>query len=57
MSSDIELELSVGKGLYRVRVYAANLASVVGDNGDDFYRIEIWRDDNLKRKVVKKYAK
>lgn len=57
VSSDIELELSVGKGSYRVRVYGANLASVVGDDGDDFYRIEIWRDDNLKRKVVKKYAK
>lgn len=53
--SEVELEITVNPGSYRVRVYSSNLASVDGDEGDDFYRIEIWQDANLERRVIKKY--
>jgi hypothetical protein len=37
----VELEIKVKPGNYRVRVYSSNLASVVDEDGDDFYKIEI----------------
>jgi hypothetical protein len=43
-NSTLELEISVEPGTYRVRVYSSNLASVEGDEGDDYYKIEIWPD-------------
>lgn len=54
--SSVQLELPVEPGAYRVRIYSSNLASVDGDNGDDFYRIEIWPDSDLKRTVLKRYS-
>lgn len=56
-NSSIELEIKVKPGNYRVRVYSSNLASVLGDDGDDYYKIEIWPDDNMERRVLKKYTK
>lgn len=56
-NSSVELEIPIQSGLYRVRVYSSNLSSVDGDDGDDYYKIEIWKDDNLERKVLKKYIK
>jgi hypothetical protein len=37
--SNVEFEINVKPGSYRVRIYSSNLVSVVGDEGDDFYRI------------------
>jgi len=54
-NSNVELELSVDPGLYRARIYSSNLASVEGDEGDDFYKIEIWPDNEIERKVLKRY--
>lgn len=54
---DIELELKLEPGTYRIRVYSSNLASVVGDEGDDFYKIEIWPDIMLERRVLKRYMR
>jgi len=54
-TSSIELEIQVDPGLYRVRIYSSNLASVDGDEGDDFYKIEIWPDSNMERNVLKYY--
>ena len=54
-SSSIELEVAVKPGSYRVRVYSSNLQSVDGDEGDDFYLIELWPDSYDKRKVLKQY--
>lgn len=52
-SSQLDIELKPGN--YRVRVYSSNLASVLGDEGNDFYRIEVWPSDTLERKVLKRY--
>ncbi|MDO3645016.1 hypothetical protein [Mucilaginibacter sp. L3T2-6] len=54
-NSGVHLEVKINPGHYRVRVYSANLASVNGDKGDDFYHIEIWPDKNPERKVLKRY--
>jgi hypothetical protein len=53
--SNVELDISVEPGMYRVRIYSSNLASVEGDEGDDFYKIEIWPDNKMDRKVLKQY--
>lgn len=53
--SNVELEINIPAGNYRVRVYSSNLDSVVGDEGDDFYEIEVWPGDNLDRTVLKRY--
>lgn len=55
-SSEIQLELSVKPGFYRTRIYSINLASVDGDEGEDFYKIEIWPDLEMDRKVLKRYC-
>lgn len=59
-NSNIELSLKVDPGKYRVRIYSSNLTSVketdLSSNTDnDYYRIEIWKSDNLDRKVLKQY--
>lgn len=54
-NDSIELEIPVKSSTYRVRIYSSNLSSVDGDEGEDFYKIEIWEDDNLERKVLKNY--
>ncbi len=52
-----ELELKVNPGNYRVRVYSSNLASVVGDEGNDYYKIEMWPSDDMERRVLKRYER
>lgn len=54
-SSHVELSLKVVPGKYRVRVYSSNLKSVIDDDGDDYYRIELWKSDDMERKVLKQY--
>lgn len=51
----IEMTIHVVPGSYRVRVYSTNLSGVFDDDGDDYYHIEIWPDNNLKVKVLKQY--
>jgi hypothetical protein len=41
---ETQLELNLDKGVYRVRITSQNLDTVSGDEGDDFYIIEIWKD-------------
>jgi hypothetical protein len=60
-NSAVQLELKLEKDAYRVRVYSAKLASVINDegflmdNGDDYYRIELWKAPYNKRAILKKY--
>jgi len=54
-SSTIIFETKVNPGIYRVRVYSSNLKSVIDDDGDDYYKIEIWPDSTMERKVLKRY--
>ncbi len=35
-------------GIYRVRILYKNLSSVVGDEGNDSYEIQMWRDTEMK---------
>lgn len=56
-NSSVELEVKVKPGNYRVRVYSSNLDTVIDDDGDDYYKIEMWPDDNMERKVLKKYVR
>jgi len=55
--STVILETALEIGIYKVRVYSSNLASVDGDEGDDRYLIEIWPDSNRERKVLKRYER
>jgi hypothetical protein len=48
------LELRLLPQTYRVRVYSSNLASVEGDDGDDYYKVRLWPGEVLKRKVLKR---
>jgi len=52
---DVELKVKLDPGIYRVRVYSSNLSSVEGDEGDDFYRLEVWPNEYQERKVIVKY--
>lgn len=52
----VVLQINVQPDTYRVRIYSSKLSTVIGDDGDDFYFIEIWPDKWSDRKVIKKYA-
>ena len=53
--SEIQEEFNVEKGFYRVRVYAMNQKSVIDNYPTDEYVIEIWKDKNDIRRVLKSY--
>ena len=53
MANEPELSLKVEPGFYRVRVYSSGLDTVIGDEGDDFYTVEIWKRDFSERRVLK----
>lgn len=57
----LQLELKLNPGKYRVRVYSSNLKSVLEtdsyDDFNDYYKIEIWPDENMELKVLKVYTK
>lgn len=60
--SHIELTINVDPGNYRVRVYSSNLASVKEhdlphDTDNDYYHLELWKSDDMERKVLKQYEK
>ena len=52
---NVELEVKLKPGTYRIRVYSSNLSSVNGRDENDYYKIEIWHDENMNRKVLKQY--
>jgi hypothetical protein len=59
-NNNLELSLQLNPGKYRVRIYSSNLASVkepdlADDTDDDYYRIELWKSDDMDRKVLKYY--
>lgn len=57
-NKNVELEIEMNPGKYRVRIYSLHLASVLDDDsGDDYYIIEVWPDNDLDRTVLKQYAK
>ncbi|WP_026992075.1 hypothetical protein [Flavobacterium subsaxonicum] len=54
-NSSLELEIKVDAGIYKVRIYSSNLRSVEDDEGDDYYKIEIWPDADMAINVLKNY--
>jgi hypothetical protein len=54
-SNEIELELNVAPGIYTVRTSSGNLKTVKGDEGDDYYVIDIYPSDKKERTVLKRY--
>lgn len=56
-TSTVQLSMQLNPGRYGVRIYSSNLNSVEGgEMGDDYYRIELWPDNNPFRKVLKQYV-
>jgi hypothetical protein len=53
----VELEVKVRPAKYRARIYFSNLNTIHGDEGEDYYRIEIWPDKNVNRKVIKRFIR
>lgn len=53
-ANEAVLELSLLPAVYRVRIYSLNLASVVWDSGDDFYKVRIWPEVYSDRRVLKR---
>lgn len=51
----VEFEKNVTPGNYRVRIYSMNIASVKDDEGNDFYRIEVWKDKPQGEILLKEY--
>lgn len=52
---DFELvkDLKLPIGYYRVRVSTANLSSVDSDySGEDYYRLTIWKESEMTKKIV-----
>jgi len=58
-TSEIQLKMEVNPGLHKVRIYSMNLSSVNDDEeeGEDVYRVEIWADNHMTRKVLKRYKR
>lgn len=48
------LEIELYPQTYKIRIYSVNLESVVDEEGDDFYTIEIWPQAN--RTVLKQFT-
>ncbi|WP_417369412.1 hypothetical protein [Flavobacterium beibuense] len=60
-TSTVELTIKVTPGKYRVRVYGSNFKSVAetdlaNESDNDYYKIEIWPDDDMERKVLKQFV-
>ena len=58
-NSNMEEEVTLIPGIYRIRVYSQNLDVLDGEDeeeGNDFYRIEIWKDKNKDKKILKRYG-
>jgi hypothetical protein len=51
----LQLEINVTPGIYTVRSNSANLSTVQGDTGNDFYVIDIYPSEKKERTVIKKY--
>ena len=47
----------IPKGIYRVRILYKNLSSVVGDDGNDSYHIQIWKDEIMRETKYLKFLK
>ena len=54
-NSEIEMEIEIENGEYRVRVYSRNLESGYEENPGDSYKIEMWKEVYSERTVLKRF--
>ena len=54
--SEIEIEIEIENGEYRMRIYSLNLETAFNENPNDYYKIEMWKEINSKRNVLKRYS-
>jgi hypothetical protein len=54
-SFDTIFETEMENGKYAVRVSSYKLDTVVNDNGDDYYVVEIWKSEDVLVKLLKKW--
>lgn len=47
-------EYDIDKGIYRVRILYKKLSTVVADNGNDAYHIEMWAENELRETLYLK---
>jgi hypothetical protein len=52
---DTQLEIDLDKTDYRIRISSFNLETVVDDEGNDYYEIEVWKGKFTKPKLIKNY--
>jgi hypothetical protein len=52
---DTILELKLDKALHKIRISSYNLGSVKNDEGDDYYKVEIWPNDALETIILKEW--
>jgi hypothetical protein len=50
-------EKEMEKGNYAVRVSSYNLGTVIGDVGEDYYEVDIWKSEEVELKVLKEWKK
>lgn len=53
-TSQVELELEVEPGWYRVRVSSSNLEKAYQENPEDKYIIKIWKESFSQKDVIKR---
>ena len=53
--TDLILEQKIEIGNYRVRIYFNNFKSAYSENPEDYYKIEMWKDDFSNRHVLKRF--
>ncbi len=54
---ETQLTIPLSKTTYRIRISSYNLGSVEGDEGNDFYTIEMWKNRYAKPQISKAMAK
>jgi hypothetical protein len=52
---ETQLEVKITKGTYRIRISSHHLSSVNGDEGEDFYTLEMWQSRFAKPVILKAY--
>jgi hypothetical protein len=52
---DTILELNLEKGSYRIRISSFKLWTVKGDEGDDYYVVEVWKSAFVVTKILKEW--
>lgn len=53
---ETQLAIPLSITTYRIRISSYNLGSVEGDEGDDYYIVEIWKSQFAKSSILKVYT-